>query len=502
MLFRGKWRNWAAAGFVLALGAQAWGAGFPDCPQAGSPDELQSWKETAVHSLINGQGATVSSRLDACFQQAVPACIQRAVDYSANFALIDSVQFGTQVKDDPRKQPPKEIISQVDASNFAVELRGDLEQIAKSEGWPMVRYKSRYSGGFDQNTPSLLMIRVPGDKMNPPVDYDRYLNIPLPADTTDELNPVPQTAVVTPDEFRNEGHTGASLPRTFTIVTVKKKTDANPSRIFFARYVRSGTGETKFTPLPPQQLQGCYECHASGLREISPLGYHVREGERQMPPDMWKATQEMNASMEINMGYVTMEWGGALDPSTGTIKKFLVPASYGPVVGPLAPLTREEKTNTDGSKTMVFPTRTREAILGADGQSGCAHSRTTVSVVDIFNRAPGRNDVYTLTNDPPIRWEKVRDAMKCAGCHNNKQRGGLNSGLRWGEIDFKVLVDQSMPYGWHRDPMERGDPASPVLDLLNPNERIAVANCLQAEWGQEQGKTLEWLNENSCRPAQ
>jgi hypothetical protein len=415
--------------------------------------------------------------------------------------LIDSVQFGTQVKDDPRKQPPKEIISAL-GDNFAVELRGDLEQIAKQQGWPMVRYKSRYSGGFDQETPSLLMIRVPGAKMNPPVDYDRYLNIPLPADQTDPLNPVPGNAVVTPEEFKNERRDGKTLPRTFTIVTVKRKTQTEPSQVFFARYVRNGANESKFTPLPPQQLSGCYNCHASGMREISPLGYHVRDGERQMPSDMWKATQEMNASMEIDMGYETMDWGGAADPSTGKMKKFLVPASYGPEIGPLAPLTRQEKTNSDGSKTITFPTRTQEAIMGKNGQPGCAQMRTTVSVVDIFNRAPGLHNIYTLTQDPPIRWEKVRDAMNCAGCHNNKQRGALNAGLGFGEINFKILVDQSMPYGWHRDPMERGNPGMPVIDLLNPNERIALANCLLAEWQQEQGKTADWLKENSCKTGQ
>jgi hypothetical protein len=199
---------------------------------------------------------------------------------------------------------------------------------------------------------------------------------------------------------------------------------------------------------------------------------------------------------------VTSDWGTAADPASGKPKKFLVPASYGPIIGSLAPLTREEKTNADGNKTITFPTRTKDAILGKDGAPGCARLRPTVSVVDIFNRAPGRGDTYTLTQDPPIRWERVRDAMKCASCHNNKQRGALNSGTGWGEIDFKVLVDQSMPYGWHRNPLDRGDADKPVLDLLNQNERIAVVNCLLAEWRQEQGKTLEWLKENSCKPAE
>jgi hypothetical protein len=430
-------------------------------------------------------------------------CLQRAKDYSERFSLIDSGTFDFKAKDDARKQPPAELLVSSDAE-MNVELRGDLEKVAHDRGWPMVRYKSRYSGGFDKETPSLLMIRVPGEKMNPPVGFDRYLNFALPADTgADEMNPIPQAAVVTPEEYRTEVSTGKVLPRTFTIVTLQKKTDSSPAKVFFERYVRQSNGSAVYSPLPPPRLAiDCYTCHVSGMREISPLGYHVREGERQMPRDAWLATKEMNDSMEKGMGYAAMDWGSAVDSTTGKPGKFLVPASYGPVYGPVSPLTREEKTTDDGDKVITFPTRTKDFILGKNGQPGCAQLRTTVSVADIFLRAPGRGNIYTLTQDPPIRWEKVRDAMKCASCHNNKQRGAMNAGTDPGEIDFKVLVDQSMPYGWHRNPMDRGDPSKPVLDLLNLNERIALVNCLRAEWDQEKDKTEAWLKESSCADAQ
>jgi hypothetical protein len=204
--------------------------------------------------------------------------------------------------------------------------------------------------------------------------------------------------------------------------------------------------------------------------------------------------------MAKNMGFLPADWRGANDPQTGRAKKYLVPAGFGPVIGPLVPLTRERKIDAEGGETVSFPTRTKDFILGANGQPGCASRRPTVMVTDIFGRPPGRNNIYTLTESPAIRWEKVRDAMNCASCHNNRQRGALNAGTSWAEIDFKILVDQSMPWGWHRNPMDRGNPNKPVIDLLNENERIALSNCLQAEWELEQVKTTDWLGEISCRP--
>src|SRR5262249_37430368 len=147
----------------------------------------------------------------------------------------------------------------------------------------------------------------------------------------------------------------------------------------------------------------------------------------------------------------------------------------------------------------VFPSRTKDFILGGNGQPGCATSRKVIRVVDIFGRPPGRNNIYTMTDTPTIRWEKVRDAMSCATCHNNKQRGAMNEGTSFSEAQFKILVDQSMPYGWHRNPMDRGSPDKPVEDLLNPDERIALVNCLRAEWEIESEKKADWFKEASCQ---
>jgi hypothetical protein len=496
MFSRSGWVGFT--GVALLWAGTSW-AVFPDCPPVSDAEAVESWKSAAIRAISEGDPSQVSSRVDACFQAQAPACVQRVRDFAERMNVIDSGSTDAEAKDDPRKQPPRELLLAVD-DQFSFELSGDAELIAKQRGWPVVRYKSRFSGGFDGETPSLVMIRVPGDKVTPPVDYDRYLNIPLPADPTDEeMNPVPQQPMPSPDDFRGEVTSGRQLPRTFTIVTVQKKSGADLSKVYFQMFNRSGGGSARFNPQPPSSVTGCYGCHTNGVREISPLGYHVRAGERQMPPESWKAVKEMNDSMAKNMGFAPADWRGANDPQTGRPRKYLVAAGYGPFIGPLLPLTRERKVDASGNEVISFPTRTKEFILGSEGQPGCFQRRQTVAVTDIFGRPPGRNNIYRLSAEPAIRWQKVRDAMNCTSCHNNKQRGALNEGTSWSEIDFKILVDQSMPWGWHRNPMDRGDPSKPVIDLLTADERIALSNCLQAEWELEQSKTTEWLGEVSCQ---
>ena len=143
---------------------------------------------------------------------------------------------------------------------------------------------------------------------------------------------------------------------------------------------------------------------------------------------------------------------------------------------------------------MLFRSSRGEAFL-----KGCYNSRPTVSVVDIFGRAPGLHNVYSLSETPSIRWDRVGSAMNCASCHNNAQRGALNEKTDWSQIDFKILVDQSMPYGLHNNPLDIGDASTPVEDALTGDERIALANCLRAEFQLERKELKQWLTQDSCQ---
>jgi hypothetical protein len=145
-----------------------------------------------------------------------------------------------------------------------------------------------------------------------------------------------------------------------------------------------------------------------------------------------------------------------------------------------------------------YPTRSEEFIVGKDGKGGCANSTAKYDLTDIFGRAAGRENRYELTASPPINWKKVKNFMSCASCHNNQIRGGLNAKTSFDLIAFKILVDQSMPLGVHKNPRDPGSPDSAVVDELNPNERIALVSCLQAEFKLEANKTREWLQQISC----
>jgi hypothetical protein len=453
---------------------------FPTpCPSSMSADGLTQWRNSVAQSLgsvLNEN--SVNSWIRSCFPQfaQVPACVSRVDKYTRRRAgnSIEDADYTT----DPHRRLPDELLAS-GSGDFNYVFRGDIEEHAKELGWPVARYKSRHAGGFDSNTPSLLMIEVPGSMLNPPVNFDRYINIALVKDDNEDgTNPTPQKHF--PDPAVLAADSNGTYPHVTTMVTVERGTRDSKARLYFQMFNRSGS---VYRPSSPNNPSGCVSCHPSGLRGISPLGYHVRAGETQLDPANWAQVKRIDSDMTAGQrGGIT--WGSKVE-SDGNVTPTLDTAAFGPIVGPSEPLTQN--------------TRTKEFIVGADGVSGCQTLRHTVDVTDIFGRAPGRNNVYTFTSSPPVDWQKVADAMDCEMCHNNEKQGVLNELTSWAQIDFKILVDQSMPNGMHKNPLDQGsDPATPVVDELNPNERLALANCLNAEWNQERTKVKDWLQAVSC----
>ena len=164
--------------------------------------------------------------------------------------------------------------------------------------------------------------------------------------------------------------------------------------------------------------------------------------------------------------------------------------SYWPIMGAIKPQNKI-------SRTQAF-------ILGGtlpDGTQtpGCYKSRPTISVRDIFGRPPGQNNVYKLSASPLKDWKKVRNAMNCETCHNNRQRYSINISTDPATIDYKILTDQSMPLGMHQDPLERSDPSLPPFDTLSLDERISLANCLRAEMQLERPLLNQYLTQEACQ---
>lgn len=452
-----------------------------------SPAEQSSWRAEASQGLAAGslsQG-TVASRLESCFGSEVPACMDRLEAY-VHRTDIAPPSADPGVAGSPAKQPPRELL--VPGRSGTYFIPEDIEAIAAAREWPAVRYKSRHAGGFDPETPSLLMVYVPGDKVEPPVPYDRWLNFALPRDQGAEaLIPEPQAPISSADDYAAERSGGPQLPRTFTMVSLKRaRTDA-PAEVFFQKFYRSQLGSPFFVPEPSADLKTCIGCHPNGLRAIAPLGYHVKPGEMQLTEEARQSVALINKAMLEAAGNKPVTWR-EVQTASGEKKKLLSPEGYGPFVGPLQALNGLS--------------RSREFILGGrlpDGSetAGCYRSRSTVDVRDIFGRAPGASSIYRLSSSPSIRWEKVRDAMKCSACHNNVSRGALNSLTRWDQVDFKILVDRSMPFGYHGDPLDEGSLSS--RDSLTLDERIALANCLKEEFAREQRELAKWLTQATCR---
>jgi hypothetical protein len=465
-------------------------AAYPDCiqlPSQAIAGELTEWRKAAIVDL-DESSTGVAKAIRTCFGQQPPSCLNRVFQYAERNNVV-SIDRDSPYETTPERQPPVEFLVP-GATGFVYTMRTDVEELARSKGWPVVRYKSRHSGGFDSATSSLLMVYVPGDKRDPPVNYDQWLNFALPADTgPDALEPSPRAKVPSAEDLANEGTDGINYPRTFTMISLTRAKGAAPAEVYFQMFRRQDFKSATYAPSAARSMDSCLSCHPNGLRPISPLGYHVRPGEKQLSQDAWAAVKTMNEAMDDLAGGKLVSWRSALT-ETGERLPFLKPASYWPVVGAIKPL------NTI-SRTQAF-------IIGGtlpDGTTtpGCYKRLPTISLTDIFGRPPGEANIYTLSAAPIKNWTKVRNAMLCETCHNNRIRYALNSRTDEATINYKILVDQSMPIGMHTDPFERGDMSLPPSDRLTQDERISLVNCLQAETELETELLGTWMSQEACQ---
>lgn len=330
--------------------------------------------------------------------------------------------------------------------------------------WVIARYKSRHAGGFDGGTSSLLMVYIPpcsgecpeGAKVNGVAEtarVHRWLNFALPPQVyKDTATATPRSPI--PDTYESD------MPRTFTMVSM---TEGEPSNVHFNKFQRGGSGNEYRPDEGSQGLTSCYSCHPNGLRAISPLGYHIDglesakmlvEGYNKDTDDLmldeetWKAVDAINTAMEEAAGDKAVKWDEGFNPFT----------SYTKILGPKVALDA--------------PTRQEQFIRK------CMTARTSYSVTDIFGRAPGKKNVYTMRENPQLDWKKIKSAMNCSSCHNNKKRGAITNGTAQNQILFKILVDQSMPVGALTDPVN-GETWANSLDV---DHRIALTNCLFEEF--------------------
>lgn len=355
-------------------------------------------------------------------------------------------------------------------------------------GWVMARYKSRHAGGFDAGTASLLMVYIPpGSPVNGVADnVHRWLNFALPhtADDNPPMVPAqtrteyvdmgPWDKVVSPTPLSPipEVYT-ASMPGTFTMVSV---TEGSPAKVHFQKFYRREENSF-YTPESSKGIDpvDCYGCHPNGLRAISPLGYHLNDAElsnsRMMLDEAtWRNVQKINQAMERVEGGTTVLWDN-FDPKAG------VTTRLGRSLDAAAPTRTKKFIMGTSSAEECEASNIVAAARGVPRDCGCARIVDTYDITDIFGRAPGLKNVYTLNRKAPINYEKIRDAMDCEQCHNDTGRGSINSDIGENQINFKLLVDRSMPFGAHNNPLDPGG----YSDSLDIDHRIALASCLRKE---------------------
>lgn len=448
---------------------------------------MQAWRDGLARELLQG-GLTdreVVSQVRACFPEAVPQCLQRTLSYAERSDVAPFRSDGG-IDQLPQKRPPDEI---KDLATGKYLIPEDIEAIARARGWTAVRYKSRHAGGFDMGTPNLLMVYVPGDRVSPPVTFDRWLNFPLPKDDDEPALGLPQRPrpKFGPPAREEYALRDRELPRTFTLMSLDRAAAGGPATVYFQKFRRESG--PLFTPESAEPLDSCIGCHPNGLRAISPLGYHVRDGEERLADEDWKAVELINRKMVEAAGFKAPAWG--IGRAASGVEKPLYRAERGPIIGAARPVNAIS--------------RTREFIMGGriDGQqvAGCYDRHRTISVRDIFGRRPGSHEAtyrFTLSSSPAIDPDKVIRAMSCEGCHVDGQRWPLNDRTSYNQVQFKILVDQSMPLGLHLNPLDAGNETGGVVDQLTPDERIALSNCLEAEFELERASLDKWLMQESC----
>jgi hypothetical protein len=217
-----------------------------------------------------------------------------------------------------------------------------------------------------------------------------------------------------------------------------------------------------------QPTKTCISCHASGLRAISPVGYHPDRHGWERHPDR-EAIKRLNETMS--------SYGQVEFPVAGGEAVRLDYA--GPPMGSKAPY----HVNPDATSSRDrFPTRTTE-FLKACAEGG---PRT----ISFSNNGP--SETYTMSEEPKIRYGKLRRAMRCTKCHNGGvdeddrgiiiSQGATNHpklGFFGEDLRYKILFDQSMP------PKEK----------LNMDERVALVKCLEAE---AKFELTAWLKRDAC----
>lgn len=431
------------SGVFLLSSPLALATEWDNCPTTVQARQLIDWREVLKKKVLEGKAPEVLGAIKKCYSDTPPACYDDLIYYantqanpsayagssSGFFETADLTIKGTidlpielQAKDQSGAIIPNQ-----------VSFPDNILDVAKAKGWDALLYKTRSSGGFD-SAPNLFILGISTP------DKDIFLQTSPHPDASPSDDPTPNP--------RNGNF--AKAQNTLTVITVDKtKTPAEGQM----RIMRKAYGTDNYQWDNTINISSCTSCHTTPTRSISPRGYLTVNGsEKRMTPEQ----EEMVDRLNNKLGQPN-SWG----------KKVIdgVEVRFGPSMAsfPLgwAPANSETR---------------KEEFMKA-----CATERKSSDQYGFG----GYQASFKMNTPPEINYPRLAEAMNCVRCHDGSSRGPMHEGYGRDNVEFKILVDRSMPHG-----ME-----------LNGDERMALVNCLYRE--REKVKSIwretgPWMTKASC----
>lgn len=428
---------------------QAFGSDELVCPTDKQAASLDSWRDKAISSVVSGQYSLVKNKVKECFTDKVPSCLNELI-YHLDLKKTGRVNFATTDPGIDENEPVEgyhlksvsDLPSEFHAKSSLSSLAPDSVKIPPNL-FSLAKEKGWKAISYKTrstggfDTPPNLTLIA-----IPGRDKDIFLQIsPKPdnnhAATND--NPVPQ----------GDATVGQA---TLTIISVDK-TKRPPVGQLKKLLSENNINNNTYAWKNKTDSQSCTRCHTTPLRTISPIGYRVTNGtEKRMSLEDERTVTEINDMM---IGEVS--WGKAKVDGY-EIKKGASASSQ--------PYGWTPPNSTTRTESFLKTCAVNSKYFSYDGFGGYAYS-------------------VRMKDTPQINYEKVSRAMNCVQCHNGNVRGSLHEDFNFDEIRFKIMVDRSMPPG----------------QQLNTDERIALVNCLRAEYSKVSAawkKSGEWMKKDEC----
>ena len=413
-----------------------------NCPPSGTAANISAYRDTIVESILKGDYATANSSLQRCVGDLQVACLTDAQYFLNLKRNSGAVTYAPEM--DPPGSRPVEGYTVKTPNDLPVPFRADNGQIKIPDNLMQTSQRNGWKTVSYKTRSTGGFDTAPNLTLIaiPGEEKDIFLQIsPPPAGHLNYYNPEPEI----------RGGNISAGQNVLTVITVDKTKNPPVGQL---RLLEKDIATGNYRWNDKLRSRSCTECHTSPLRTISPVGYLTTNGaEQRMNPQTEQTITEINEMMTGKASW------GAFETNTGQVIRRGPPLESQPY----------------GWAPEGSPTRTEDYL------KTCSTTQSSYS----FTAFGGYSYSGTMSSSPPINYAKLQNAMNCAYCHNGNVRGKLHANFSFEEMVFKVLVDKSMPPG----------------EDLNQNERMALLNCMRAEFRAVSNKwkeSGEWMKSAAC----